>query len=149
MALQQTYGVKSCLIPAAMATSLFLSGCSLFPSPEPKTQIVTQIQKTEIPVVARPKPVQLVDTQIFVVNKDNYEEFVKQFTDINGNLAYVALAIKDYENLALNISELKRYIDQQQEIIVYYERAVSPEDAQDSSEVDTSRVLSETSVGNQ
>ena len=92
---------------------------------------------------------QLVDTQIFVVNKDNYEEFVKQFTDINGNLAYVALAIKDYENLALNISELKRYIDQQQEIIVYYERAVSPEDAQDSSEVDTSRVLSETSVGNQ
>ena len=84
-----------------------------------------------------------------MVNQDNYDEFVKQFTEINGDLAYVALAIKDYENLALNISELKRYIDQQQEIIVYYERAVSPEDTQESDDVDASNVLSETTVGNQ
>lgn len=144
MVLQQIFGVKSCLAPATITASLFLSGCSLFPSPEPKTQIVTQIQKTEIPVVARPKPVQLVDTQIFVVNQDNYDEFVKQFTEINGELVYVALAIKDYENLALNISELKRYIDQQQEIIVYYERAVSPNDTNSDD-----NVLSETTVGEQ
>tara|TARA_B100000900_G_scaffold415740_2_gene446936 strand:+ start:1914 stop:2036 length:123 start_codon:yes stop_codon:yes gene_type:complete len=35
--------------------------------------------------------------------------------------------MKDYENLALNISELKRYINQQDEIIVYYEKAVTKE----------------------
>jgi len=35
--------------------------------------------------------------------------------------------MKDYENLALNISELKRYINQQGEIIVYYEKAVTEE----------------------
>jgi len=33
--------------------------------------------------------------------------------------------MKDYENLALNIAELRRYIDQQGEIIVYYEKAVT------------------------
>jgi len=81
-----------------------------------------------VPVVARPKPLQLVDTRVYVVNKDNYEQFVKQFTDENGELAYVALAIKDYENLALNIADIKRFIEQQNEIIVYYESAMKKED---------------------
>ena len=56
-----------------------------------------------------------------MVNKDNYDQFVKDFTEENGELAYVALAIKDYDNLALNIADIKRFIDQQNEIIIYYE----------------------------
>jgi len=35
--------------------------------------------------------------------------------------------MRDYENLALNIADLQRYIGQQQEIIVYYEKAVTPD----------------------
>jgi len=35
--------------------------------------------------------------------------------------------MRDYENLALNIGDLKRYIGQQKEIIVYYEKAVTPD----------------------
>jgi hypothetical protein len=34
--------------------------------------------------------------------------------------------MRDYENLALNVAELRRYINQQTEIIVYYEEAVQP-----------------------
>ena len=37
---------------------------------------------------------------------------------------YVAISVKDYENLAINIAELRRYIEQQTEIILYYENAV-------------------------
>jgi len=33
--------------------------------------------------------------------------------------------MKDYENLALNVAELRRYIEQQKQIIVYYENAVT------------------------
>jgi hypothetical protein len=44
-----------------------------------------------------------------------------------GELAFVALSMKDYENLALNIAEIKRYLQQQSEIIVYYEKAVTEE----------------------
>ncbi len=78
-----------------------------------------------IPTVARPKPVQLSDVRVYVVNKEIYEEFVKEFTEENGELAFVALSMKDYENLALNISELRRYINQQKNIIIYYEDAVT------------------------
>ena len=53
---------------------------------------------------------------------------MEEFTAEHGELAYVVLSMKDYENLAINIADLRRYIEQQTEIIVYYEGAVKPED---------------------
>jgi hypothetical protein len=84
------------------------------------------VEKTVVPTVARPKPVQLIDTKVYVVNKDNLEDFIKEFSETHGEVAFVALSMRDYENLALNVSELRRYINQQTEIIVYYEEAVQP-----------------------
>ena len=113
-----------------MAILLFLTGCSTFREPEIK--VVTQIEKTTVPTVARPKPIDLVDTRVYVVTKDNYESFVKEFTEEHGELAYVVLSMKDYENLAINIADLRRYIEQQTEIIVYYENAVKPDSPSDT-----------------
>lgn len=89
------------------------------------------MEKVQIPTVARPKPLQLNDTRVFVVTKDNFEEFKKEFTEIYGDLAFVALSMKDYENLALNIADIRRYLNQQEEIIVYYEKAVTEEPKED------------------
>jgi len=88
---------------------------------------VTKIQKVTVPIVARPKPINLTDTQVYVVNKGNLEAFIAEFTEQNGELAFVALSIDTYENLALNVSELRRFINQQNEIIVYYEKAMTKE----------------------
>lgn len=79
-----------------------------------------------MPVVSRPKPTQLNDVRVYVVNQSELENFIVEFTEQYGELAFVALSMKDYENLALNIAELRRYINQQTEIIVYYEDAVDP-----------------------
>jgi uncharacterized protein (DUF1499 family) len=95
--------------------------------PEPKVVTVTNTVKTVVPTVPRPKGVQLNDIKIYVVSKSNYEEFVKEFESKNGGDAYIAISIKDYENLSLNFAELRRYIEQQQQIIVYYEEAVAPD----------------------
>ena len=128
---QLNYGVSLKPLLAVMAVLLFLTGCSTFREPEIK--VVTQIEKTTVPLVARPKPIKLVDTRVYVVTKDNYESFVKEFTEEHGELAYVVLSMKDYENLAINIADLRRYIEQQTEIIVYYENAVKPNPADDTS----------------
>jgi len=64
---------------------------------------------------------------VYVVNKGNLEDFIAEFTEQNGELAFVALSIDTYENLALNVSELRRFINQQNEIIVYYEKAMTEE----------------------
>ena len=109
-----------------LLTSLTLMGCSLMP--EPKVVTVTKIVKTEVPIVARPKQVQLNDVKIYVVSKVNYAEFVKAYAKKNGADSYIALSVKDYENLSLNFAELRRYIEQQKQIIIYYENAVAPLD---------------------
>ena len=95
--------------------------------PEPKVITVTNTVKTVVPIVVHPKKVQLNDVKIYVVSKINYDTFVKEFETKNGADSYVALSIKDYENLSLNFAEIKRYILQQKQIIVYYEKAVAPE----------------------
>jgi hypothetical protein len=89
--------------------------------------VVTQIEKVTVPIVARPKPINLSDTQVYVVNASNLEQFIADFKEQNGELAFVALSIDTFENLAINISELRRYINQQKEIIVYYEKAMTPQ----------------------
>lgn len=67
-----------------------------------------------------------------MVNEENFEEFKEQFYAKNGKTAWIAISVKDYENLSLNFAELRRYIEQQKEIIVYYEEAVKPDPTDDT-----------------
>lgn len=89
---------------------------------------MTQTVKVTTPIVARPKPIDLIDTRVYVVNEKNLEGFIEKFKAENGELAFVALSVRDYENLALNVSELRRFISQQKEIIIYYEDAQTTEE---------------------
>ena len=67
--------------------------------------------------------------QFYAVTEENFEEFKEKFEKENGGrLVYFALSVPDYENLSLNMGELKRYIEQQNEIILYYEKAVKPKE---------------------
>ena len=78
--------------------------------------------------MSRPKPVQLNDVRVYVVNERILNDFLVEFKNRHGEVAFVALSMKDYENLALNVAELRRYLNQQTQIIVYYEDAVQPTD---------------------
>lgn len=127
---RQTYGVKSWgkVVAVTVVAGLFLAGCSgLTRKPETEIKVVTKIVPTTIPTVAQPKPIQLNDTRVWVVTEENLEKFIAEFKEQYGEVAFVALSMRDYENLALNIGDLKRYIGQQKEIIVYYEKAVTPD----------------------
>ena len=129
----QNFGVSSWLTPAILMTSLFLVGCSGFQR-EPEIKVVTRVEKVQIPTVSGPKPLELTDVRVFVVTKETLESFETEFKDIYGELAFVVLSMRDYENLSLNIAELKRYIGQQKNIIVYYEDAVTDSPKQKKSE---------------
>jgi hypothetical protein len=116
------------IISSLLLATLLLSSCSSFRA-DPEIKIVTKIEKTVVPIVPMPKPVQMNDIKIYVVSpNENLEEFKKEFEAKNGADAYIALSIKDYENLSNNFAELRRYIEQQKAIIVYYEEAVKPLD---------------------
>ena len=113
---------------------LLLSSCSSF-RPDPEIKIVTKIEKTVVPIQQQPKPVQMNDIKIYVVSpSENFEEFKKEFEAKNGGDSYIAISVKDYQNLAKNFAELRRYIEQQKAIILYYEKAVQPVPADDTTE---------------
>tara|TARA_Y100000996_G_scaffold311389_1_gene247799 strand:- start:137 stop:529 length:393 start_codon:yes stop_codon:yes gene_type:complete len=118
-----------------LLTLLILSGCGW--RPEPKVVTVTKTVRTEVPIVQHPKRVLLNDVKIYVVSKLNYDEFIKEYEKKNGADSYIALSVKDYENLSLNFAELRRYIEQQKQIILYYEKAVTPKEKTDGSEKTT------------
>ena len=104
-----------------LSLSLLISACA-----KPEQEVIKEIQYVDrnIPTVQRPRQVELSDVEFFVVTEENYEEFKARFLEENKGLVFVAITVKDYENLSLNLAELKRYIEQQQEVIVYYEKAV-------------------------
>ena len=101
------------------------------------------MEKVQIPTVSRPKPLSLTDTRIFVVTEENFDVFIEEFKEVYGEVAYVALSMRDYENLALNVAELKRYIEQQTQIIVYYEKAVTDEPEEENAQDGTGSQPSE------
>lgn len=135
MALQQNYGVVSwkTLVTTMVVSLLFLTGC-VGRIPETEIKTVVKIEKTTVPVVARPKPLSLTDTRVRVVTSDTLDQFLEEYKEQYGEVAFVVLSMKDYENLALNIADLRRYINQQTEIIVYYEKAVTEENKKDATE---------------
>lgn len=106
----------------ALCGILVLSSCA---KPEPDVAVSTEIVKPDITIMKKPKPVNLVAPRFYVVNEDNYQEFISEFFVKNGTKTIVAMSVKDYENMSLNIAELRRYIQQQNEIIVYYEDALA------------------------
>jgi hypothetical protein len=89
-------------------------------------EVKTVEVERKIPVQKRPRPVDMNDIYLYVVTLDTFEEFKGRFVKENGDLLFYAMSVRDYETLALNMSELKRFLQQQKQIIVYYEKAVAP-----------------------
>lgn len=113
-------------ISSLILLSSLLAGCSTFArEPEKEIVTVTEVIKPTIAVVERPKPVQLQDVQFYVVTQKNLDEFLTEFAKKNGELVFYAISVRDYENIALNMADLRRYLLQQKEIIIYYEKAVT------------------------
>lgn len=113
---------------AALALLLpVISGCSLLnrQPPEPEVVIQTKFVENKIPLQISPKPVDLNHPKIYVVTEENWSEFLETYKKDNGQeWVFYAFSVRSYETLALNIAEIRRYMEQQKSIIAYYEGAI-------------------------
>jgi len=116
-----------------LSLGLVLQGCSTL-RPEPK--VITQIQTVErtIPIQARPKGLNLNQLYFYAVTEENFEEFKEKFVKDNGDFVFFAISVPGYENLSLNMAELRRFIEQQTALIVYYEKQAVPVSEQSRTE---------------
>ena len=109
-----------------IATLLLISGCGYFKNPLKEIEIKTVEVERVVPIQNHPRPVSLNDIYFYVVTEENFEDFKKRFMEENADFLFYSLSVRDYETLALNMADIKRYILQQKELIIYYEKAVTP-----------------------
>jgi len=113
---------------------LLTSACA---SVEPQVVLKTDYVVKDIPVQPHPKPLNLHRVKFYAVTPENMEEFLATFEKESGVVVFFALSVPDYENMSLNVAELRRYIDQQRNLIVYYEDSIqtmikeTPEDTEE------------------
>lgn len=104
-----------------ISSLILLTGCSFL---QPKEIIVKEYITRDIPIQERPKPVNLHNVRFDVVTKETLKEFLDENEKTFGTTVFYAITVPDYENMSLNIAELRRYINQQKAIIVYYEKSL-------------------------
>jgi len=107
---------------AVLVTFMLASCASTTP-----VQIETKPVQLTVIQPPPPAPLSLSDVKVSVVTAENIDEFILAASKEQGtdNPVFVVVSIQGYENLSLNIAELKRYILQQQEIIAYYRKATT------------------------
>ena len=119
-----------------LASSLLLltSACA---SVEPQVVLKTDYVVKDIPIQPLPKPLNLHRVKWYAVTPENMEEFLVRFEEESGINVFFAVSVPDYENMSLNIAELRRYMNQQKALIVYYEESIetmikeTPEDTEE------------------
>ena len=104
---------------------LIISSCSSWPKLKQIEIKTVQVERV-IPTQNRPRPINMNNIKFYVVTSENFEDFKKRYEKDNGTFLFYALSVRDYETLAINMAEIKRYIEQQKQIIIYYEKAVKP-----------------------
>ena len=113
-------------VSSLLLLSVIVSSCTSWPK---FTQIEVQTVEVErnIPIQNSPRQLNLSDITWYVVTEENFEEFKKRYEKENGMFRFYVINVRDYETLSLNMAEIKRYIEQQKQIIMYYEKAIVPE----------------------
>ena len=114
------------LLTCSMVSTLLLSSCSW----KPEKEIVT-VEKVIAPTIAiaqKPRPVKMLDANIIVITEKNLPEVIKKVKAGMGEFVIYGLDPASFKNLALNFEQIKRYIEQQNQIILYYEKAVKPKE---------------------
>ena len=98
---------------------MMVSSCSLFPSKQ-NVQITTKALERQIAQPVMPREIDLKEPMWIVVTPDNWEEQLAKIEKQEGELVFLAMTIPDYEVMAYNMQELKRYINELKEVVVYY-----------------------------
>jgi hypothetical protein len=99
------------------ASALFLAACGS--TPEPIQISTTPVQRPEL-VLPAADPVRMRDVNWVIITRENYESVFGELVAAGDNAVLIGLTDRGYENLSLNLNDLRTYIQQQNAIILAY-----------------------------
>jgi hypothetical protein len=77
-----------------------------------------------------PREIDLKQPEWIAVTPENKDEQLARIEEQEGELVFLAMTIPDYEVMAYNMQEIKRYITELKDVVVYY-RKVTTEQPKD------------------
>ena len=106
-----------------LMTLMMACSCSLIPTKQIEVTAKPLDRKIVQPVM--PREIDLQEPMWIVVTPDNWEEQLARIEEQEGELVFLAMTIPDYEVMAYNMQELKRYINELKEVVVYYRKVTT------------------------
>lgn len=98
---------------------IFLSGCSAKVEP-----IEIKTTPVNTPVLSVPNADQIITRPVewIIITENNYEQVFDRLRKENNDVVLFGITAKGYENLSLNIADLRTHIEQKNAIIIAYKR---------------------------
>ena len=97
--------------------------CSLLPTK--KIEVLAKPLERQIVQPIMPREIDLKQPQWIAVTPDNWEEQLALIEEQEGELVFLAMTIPDYEVMAYNMQEIKRYITELKDVVVYYRKVTT------------------------
>lgn len=94
--------------------------CSLLPTREIQVSAKPIERKIVQPVM--PREIDLKQVTWLTITPENFEEQFALIEDQEGELVFLAMTVPDYETMAYNMQEIKRYIVELKDVVVYYRK---------------------------
>ena len=101
-----------------LMTLMMGSSCSLIPTKQ--IEVVAKPMERTIVQPIMPREIDLKEVRWLTITPENFEEQFKVIEEQEGELVFLAMTIPDYEVMAYNMQELKRYITELKDVVVYY-----------------------------
>ena len=116
---------------------LFTQGCALMQGPARPVEVRTIAEPVPMYHPPLPLEVQFVDVDWTVLTPELMAQYLKDIeTGSAPRSAYFSLTSKEYENLSMNMAELKRYMKDSLHIIEYYREYDNDEDEEEKKSKD-------------
>ena len=120
----QSISWKTLSKSAMMLTVLIMAcSCSLLPTREIQVSAKPIERKIVQPIM--PRAIDLKELQWMTVTPDNWEDQLARIEQQEGELVFLAMTIPDYEVMAYNMQEIKRYITELKDVVVYYRKVTT------------------------
>ena len=100
-----------------LCATLLLAGCGGVAPKIVEKPILVDRPELIVPEV---QPVQQYDFEWIVITRENFDSVTRELESRGQTIVLFAITPQGYQNLSLSIAELRRFITQQQSVIVSY-----------------------------
>jgi len=105
---------------------MMVSSCSLLGGKTKQIEIMAKPIERTIVQPIMPREIDLKEPMWYAVTETNIDQFLVNIKEEYGDVVFLAMSIPDYEIMAYNMQELKRYITELKEVVVYYRKVTMP-----------------------